>query len=293
LHTSEVAAMKASVLTILICAFASSAAGQQYHRVILPGYVNSERDELLPVWSPGGDTLFFLTDRKIDSRPWLNRIWFSRYENGLFDTPRVYDEIKYNHEVGGMARDYLGNIFIASSMGTGTYSSYLYDVSRFDGKYRDRVLIGESSIYRWDGDPSVTADGEHLYFASFDTRKENVEYAIFVSHKQKDGSWGLPINVGDNVNGMLSNRMPSISPSGRTLYFTRIGTKSFQLYKSVKTGPADTDWSVAEPLAPPFNEKDWGTSCFAPHPSGLFVIICSWNYLSETRFDLYRVNIGK
>jgi hypothetical protein len=44
---------------------------------------------------------------------------------------------------------------------------------------------------------------------------------IYVSFRQPDDSWGLPINLGTIVNGSGHERFPSVSPDGRYLFFAR------------------------------------------------------------------------
>ena len=48
-------------------------------------------------------------------------------------------------------------------------------------------------------DPELSADGKLLFYTSM--RPDGLgHYDLHVSVKQKDGKWGEPINLGDNVN---------------------------------------------------------------------------------------------
>lgn len=42
-----------------------------------------------------------------------------------------------------------------------------------------------------------------------------------VSFHQTDGSWGVPINLGESINTLDQERFPSVSPDGRYLFFAR------------------------------------------------------------------------
>ncbi|WP_199726257.1 PD40 domain-containing protein [Aquimarina sp. BL5] len=51
-----------------------------------------------------------------------------------------------------------------------------------------------------------------------DTRKDNDIYVYF---KEIDGTWSKPINLGKQVNSIFSETVPSITPDGKYLFFSR------------------------------------------------------------------------
>ncbi|MEW6608964.1 MAG: hypothetical protein AB1414_16210 [bacterium] len=72
--------------------------------------------------------------------------------------------------------------------------------------------------------PSLTADGNHLYFMS--NRPGGYGYGdIYVSHKI-NGEWQPAENIGFPINTMGDEGEPAISPDGRVLYFTSGGRGS-------------------------------------------------------------------
>lgn len=50
------------------------------------------------------------------------------------------------------------------------------------------------------------------------TRKDHDMYVYF---KEKDGTWSKPINLGEAVNSTFSETVPSITPDGKYLFFSR------------------------------------------------------------------------
>lgn len=44
---------------------------------------------------------------------------------------------------------------------------------------------------------------------------------LYVYFKQKDGSWSKPINLGESVNSKVSETVPTVSPDGKYLFFSR------------------------------------------------------------------------
>ncbi len=78
------------------------------------------------------------------------------------------------------------------------------------------------SMPTWESQPSISADGKDLYFAS--NRPGTIGARdIFVSHKGADGKWGIPENLGENINTTYDEGYPFIHPDNKTLYFCSDG----------------------------------------------------------------------
>ncbi len=90
--------------------------------------------------------------------------------------------------------------------------------------------------------PSVSADGQRLYFASNRSGGKG-GLDLYVSHNMK-GKWGLPVNLGDSVNTPRDEIFPFIHPDN-TLYFATNSRKA--------VGGIDIFWTkrVAEEWLPP------------------------------------------
>lgn len=81
----------------------------------------------------------------------------------------------------------------------------------------------------WESQPSVTPDGQWLYFAS--NRKGGLGGTdIWRCHRKADGSWGKPVNLGSSVNTEGNERCPFIHADGHTLYFSSNGWQGFGGY---------------------------------------------------------------
>ncbi|MEX2590866.1 MAG: OmpA family protein [Chitinophagales bacterium] len=91
-----------------------------------------------------------------------------------------------------------------------------------DADYRSKIFISENKGGAWQeiealkeplntidyhyGNPSLTADGNKMYFTKCETpkRKIDLECEIFVTEK-KDGKWQEPKRLGDNINQKKSS----------------------------------------------------------------------------------------
>ncbi len=81
----------------------------------------------------------------------------------------------------------------------------------------------------WESQPSVTPDGQWLYFAS--NRKGGMGGTdIWRCHRKADGSWGKAQNLGSAVNTPGNERCPFIHADGHTLYFSSNGWQGFGGY---------------------------------------------------------------
>lgn len=66
------------------------------------------------------------------------------------------------------------------------------------------------------GAPSLTADGQMMYFSMNGGRDG---FDIYVAYRLSDSSWSEPVNLGDPVNTEGWDAQPAISPDGTKLYF--------------------------------------------------------------------------
>jgi outer membrane protein OmpA-like peptidoglycan-associated protein/Tol biopolymer transport system component len=70
--------------------------------------------------------------------------------------------------------------------------------------------------------PSISADGRRLFFAS-DRPGGLGGLDIWVSQKQSNGFWSLPVNLGENINTPGNEQSPFIHPDNQSLYFSSEG----------------------------------------------------------------------
>jgi outer membrane protein OmpA-like peptidoglycan-associated protein len=112
---------------------------------------------------------------------------------------------------------------------------------------------------RSDGDHLLTglsADGTVLFLSAYDPYFSG---EIFMA-ELKDGKWGEMKKLNGNINTRFNETHASLSPDGKTLYFTsdrQGGYGGLDIYKSERTEQGD--WGPAQNLGPqintPFNEE--------------------------------------
>lgn len=88
------------------------------------------------------------------------------------------------------------------------------------------VINGDRS---WESQPSVSADGQWLYFAS--NRKGGVGGTdIWRCHRLPNGDWSRPENLGSRINTLGNEKFPFLHADGHTLYFVSDGWQGFGGY---------------------------------------------------------------
>lgn len=81
----------------------------------------------------------------------------------------------------------------------------------------------------WESQPCISPDGKTLYFVS-NRAGGYGGLDIWYSRKQKDGSWGKPINAGPRINTPLNEKAPFIHPDGVSFYFSSTGWRGLGGY---------------------------------------------------------------
>ncbi|HMC98529.1 MAG TPA: OmpA family protein, partial [Ferruginibacter sp.] len=108
----------------------------------------------------------------------------------------------------------------------------------------------------WESSPSLSPDKKDLYFSS----NRPGGYGgkdIWVSHRQSNGRWGEPVNLGPTINTEGDEGCPFMHADNRTLYFNsngHMGYGSTDLFLSRKIN--DTAWNEPENLGYPINTID-------------------------------------
>lgn len=184
----------------------------------MPGNINTFNNEGAPTFAPDGRTLIFV---------------------GCADPRYGYGEGR-----------------------RGYGSCDLFVTEKVGNKWLDPInLPGAVNSANWETQPSLSSDGKTLYFIrgtvgnSGGRNKRNGD--IYVSKKQEDGFWGVPVKMPDNINTSASESSVHIHPDGRTLYFSsngHVGMGGYDLYMT--TLQPDGSWSDPKNLGYPINTSD-------------------------------------
>ncbi|MEM9076940.1 MAG: hypothetical protein AAGC43_07870 [Bacteroidota bacterium] len=154
------------------------------------------------------------------------------------DSNILYDEAKYIEKTnyGWSKIKSLGPMFeredwgimrlSASANGTFVFDDWksndVIRISRIkDGKREEPKLLGkEINTGKWTAHPFIAPNESYLIWDS--EREGGYGGAdIYISFRQKDGSWGTAINLGDKINTTLWENAAMVTPDGKYLGFSR------------------------------------------------------------------------
>ncbi len=224
----------------------------QPQRQRLPNIINELLDdEFAPTISPDGKSLIYQSNRNGKKFEGYYRLWESKKDsNGWWTTPTPLEAINAKAVkgdiIGGPMYAYDGNTLYYFAKMAGSQAEDIYYSTKQGDKWSEPMLVkGAVNTGDYEGFPSVSPDGQRLYFmrksataeASTTTasttgaegtapkKKEPKDkpttYKLMVAKLQDDGSWGgveelpAPINQG-------GEKYPHIGPDGQTLYFSSL-----------------------------------------------------------------------
>ncbi len=112
----------------------------------------------------------------------------------------------------------------------------------------------------WDSQPSLTSDGQTLYFVSNRPGGKGGS-DIWRSTKSENGKWGIPVNLGDSVNTHENEESPFIHPDNKTLYFSSegwpgMGSKDLYVVRLKSNQTFGTPVNLGYPINTSENERD-------------------------------------
>ncbi len=138
----------------------------------------------------------------------------------------------------------------------------------------------------WDSHPSVSADGKVLYFVS-DRDGGLGGLDIWMTYKDEQGYWRVPVNLGAPVNTAKDEVSPFIASDGATLYFASDGHPGLggtDMFISRRIGDA---WSTPTNVGRPLNSEN-NDEFFALAAEGRTVYFSSKRASGFGGYDIYR-----
>jgi outer membrane protein OmpA-like peptidoglycan-associated protein len=229
--------------------------------------VNSVYNELRPLISPDGNTLYFSRQYHPGNTGGVNDpedIWYTEKDST--------GEWKEAQNIGAPLNN-PGPNFISSITPDGS-SVVLTLGNEYKG---DRMVAGVSYTNKtsqgWtepkpfkikgmiNESPQANfflANNRKVLILSIQDANSRGSRDLYVSFLEGDGSWSEPMNLGDDVNSVLEEASPFLAPDDKTLYFSSNGRAGFgkhDIYVTRRLDDSWTSWTEPENLGPNINSS--------------------------------------
>ncbi len=143
-----------------------------------------------------------------------------------------------------------------------------------------------SSISSNEGTPTISSDGNSIYFTRWEGTEGKISSSIYVSRMKADSSWGDPVKLDEKINkvGYNSNQ-PFLTDDGKYLLFASDRPEGLGKY-DIWASALDTS-GFAEPFnLTTINSKDDDKAPFY-HTSSKTLVFSSNGRIGMGGFDLY------
>lgn len=285
------------------------------------GFPNWAGEDYAPQISPDGRILIFQSDRP--GGPEGSNLWFTLNKNAAerMGEPEWTVPVPLRFPLPGTLQTLTNGPFTFNGDGFEGHASFVWrngspvevyftgqrdDASMRDGfaglniyfsRFRDGAWSKPEHLTvinsDWDDRmPCITSDGTTLFFVS-DRPGGMGGSDIWISYRNlKTGRWSEPVNGGKSWNTEYNEIAPSVSPDGRSLFFSSDrpgGAGHYDLYMSRLVGGR---FEKAENLGLPFNsERD--DEYLSMTEDGLWAFLASDRRDENAKggFDLYRLGV--
>jgi tetratricopeptide (TPR) repeat protein len=240
-------------------------------RVSLEGNVNSGYNDYSPVVFNGGKSMYFTSRRSNTTggrqnpsdQQFFEDIYSAKWsaEDKVWDsvTNRIgringegFESISYISEDGMIAYITLNNSATVDAKPM-TRSSDIAELKwTKQNQWSAPRLIKELNSSFYDGNATVTADGQTMYFVS-ERNGQSKMSEIYVSYK-KGNTWSAPKALPSEINSKGRETTPYITPDGRYLFFSSNGHANslggYDVYVVERMG---NSWGEVKNLGPTIN----------------------------------------
>ena len=232
--------------------------------------VSSRHNEMLPYLTLDGQTFYYLREvpastertfysRELEQKQW--RLFSSRRQGDTVFSRGAELPPPFNSgdPEGSVSLTADGTeLYYSVIRSSGGYAnSDIYCVRRVDGMWQEPEALGPqvNGDRTWESQPSVSADGRTLIFAS--NRKGGAGgIDLWRCHRLRNGDWSRAENLGTNINTAGNEKAPFLAADGRTLYFLSDGWQGFGGYDVYFSDLADAYGNRPTNLGLPINGED-------------------------------------
>lgn len=255
-------------------------------KISLGKQINSAYDELAPVFTPDGKTLYFCREGHPENRGYASLkddqdIWVSQRDaSGAWQKPErlqaMFNSPYYDFPVGISADGdtlYIGNHYLPDGRVMPGVSKTRKTITGFENpqalKIKDYYNSANLVNYH------MTPDEKTLILNLKRADSKN-SMDLYVSFKQPNNNWSAPLNLG-NINSAADEVTPFLAADTKTIYFSSnrgSGMGGFDMYVARRQDDTWQNWSSPENLGPEINTAGSDIS-YVIDPGGNYAVFSS------------------
>jgi Tol biopolymer transport system component len=253
--------------------YAQSVADEElkYERKLMNDNVNSGYDDYNTLITGDGKKLFYVSRRpgtkggniNPDDQRYFEDIYYAQWDEEANDWGKAtndverlnsegFDAVNHVSQDGTEAYLTINTSVLDIKRPTKSSDIYVADLTKEDRWSSPKPIKNKTiNTSYFDGAPSLTADGNTMYFVS-DREGERYKSDIYVVYKE-GRKWGEAKKLPMTVNTIGNETTPFISPDNRYLFFSsdaRKGMGGYDVYVAENLGDS---WSEPKNLGPNFN----------------------------------------
>ncbi|TAF32875.1 MAG: hypothetical protein EAZ57_06010 [Cytophagales bacterium] len=273
----------------------------------LPATINSPADEVLPIISPDGKTLFFTRknhpkNHESDTPGTPNDdIWVSYLqEDGSWKEAVRFGSPLNNGKHNFVCATSADNQRLLLGNGYKPNGDVVAGVSmaekRPDGSYSmPRALIIEDYYNESQYSEYALCQNGQAILMAIKRKNGYGDRDLYVSFLSGDGTWLAPMNIGKNINTAGIEFAPFMASDNKTLYFSSTGHSGFgraDVFMSRRLDDTWVNWSEPVNLGPKLNSSVWDAA-YSVDDNQHYVYFSSFksNEKNKKNGDIFRVGL--
>ncbi len=264
--------------------------------------INTQYDDYWP-FIPSDESFLVFNSKRPDggavmemNGDYASGVFVSKVSNGVFTKAKnighPINTSEGDEEVIGLSASGETMLLYYDNM-QGVGDIYLAEADK-KGNFKKADILDQSinSVNGFEISAAITNDGMTIYFTS--DRKGGLGGTdIWMSRKLPTGHWGEATNMGPEVNTDMDEDFPSVSPDGKTLYFSSKGHTSMGGYDIFKMewDEVNQKWTNPKNLGYPINTPEDNMN-FRISETGRFGYISAIRDEGFGNLDIYRVTFN-
>lgn len=231
--------------------------------------INSAAQELVPIMSPDGKTLYFTREGHPGNTgsPDKQDVWYATLDKNNNWTEAKNIGAPINNDGDNAATSisadgktlYLNNVYKPDgSLVSGFSKSFLTKNGwSFPREYK---ITNYYNLHKTNQTELCASAQGNVLIMSVERRDTEGNKDLYFSLRQNDDSWSEPMNLGSVVNTAAYEGSPFLASDNRTLYYTSLGLSGYgdgDLYVTKRLDDTWLNWSKPQNLGPSINTEKW------------------------------------